>query len=60
MYSTEECRGPSVVIFGAWLLSLLSHDGTDCGRIVISSFESASSIGGPPSIVLTNQKDAVR
>jgi hypothetical protein len=52
MYSTEERRGPSAVIFGAWLVSLLSHDGTDCGRIVISSFASASSIGGPLSILL--------
>lgn len=58
MYSTEELRGPSAVIFGAWFVSLLSHDGTDCGRMAISSFDSASTIGevAPFSIALASRR----
>lgn len=45
MNSTLDRRGPSAGTLGAWFESLLSHEGTDCGRIASSSFASASSIG---------------
>lgn len=50
--STLDVLGPSAVTLGAWLVSLLSHDGTDCGRMASSNLANASSIGGPLSILI--------